>query len=70
MRYAVCTGSTKGSTCNALHSGLYGLEQAIPVDFFNRREEEVIDMSITVTGRKMPVTDALRMYAEEKSAIP
>ena len=23
-------------------------------------------MSITVTGRKMPVTDALRMYAEEK----
>ena len=34
--------------------------------FFNRREEEVIDMSITVTGRKMPVTDALREYAEEK----
>ena len=24
-------------------------------------------MSITVTGRKMPVTDALRMYAEEKN---
>ena len=23
-------------------------------------------MSITVTGRKMPVTDALREYAEEK----
>ena len=34
--------------------------------FFVRREEEVIDMSITVTGRKMPVTDALREYAEDK----
>ena len=28
--------------------------------------KEVIAMSITVTGRKMPVTDALRQYAEEK----
>ena len=45
----------------------YGFEQArFPSNFFIRREEEVIDMSITVTGRKMPVTDALRMYAEEK----
>lgn len=34
--------------------------------FFIRRDEEVIAMSITVTGRKMPVTDALRQYAEEK----
>ncbi len=41
------------------------------VGLFVRREEEVIDVSITVTGRKMPVTDALREYAEdEKSAIP
>lgn len=34
--------------------------------FFIGVEKEVIAMSITVTGRKMPVTDALRQYAEEK----
>ena len=34
--------------------------------FFFLFVEEVIDMSITVTGRKMPVTDALREYAEDK----
>lgn len=27
-------------------------------------------MDITITGRKMPVTEALRAYAEEKLAIP
>lgn len=34
--------------------------------FFIRHEKEVSVMSITVTGRKMTVTDALRQYAEEK----
>lgn len=34
--------------------------------FFIGLEKEVIAMSITVTGRKMPITDALRQYAEEK----
>lgn len=42
------------------------LSRKTPSVFFVRREEEVIDMSITVTGRKMPVTDALREYAEDK----
>lgn len=27
-------------------------------------------MEITITGRKMPITDPIRAYAEEKSATP
>lgn len=34
--------------------------------FLLATSKEVIEMAITVTGRKMPVTDALREYAEEK----
>ncbi|MEI2998779.1 MAG: HPF/RaiA family ribosome-associated protein [Senegalimassilia faecalis] len=61
----------RGQPATHFTVAFYGLEQArFPSNFFIRREEEVIDMSITVTGRKMPVTDALRMYAEEKWAIP
>ena len=57
----------RGQPATHFTVAFYGLEQArFPSNFFIRREEEVIDMSITVTGRKMPVTDALRMYAEEK----
>ncbi len=35
-------------------------------DRFVGMNEEVSTMSITVTGRRMPVSDALRQYAEEK----
>ena len=67
VRYAVYRFDERGQPATHFTVAFYGLEQArFPSNFFIRREEEVIDMSITVTGRKMPVTDALRMYAEEK----
>ncbi len=48
-------GERKSRDWQMLHEG----------DLFVSRQE-VITMSITVTGRRMPVTDALRDYAEEK----
>jgi putative sigma-54 modulation protein len=33
---------------------------------YKHRDKEVEIMTITVSGRKMPITDALRQYAEEK----
>lgn len=39
---------------------------AFPELFFIRHDCEVVTMSITVSGRKMPVTDALHDYAVEK----
>ena len=43
------------------------MDQGHPPElFFIRHDCEVVTMSITVSGRKMPVTDALRAYAEEK----
>ena len=40
--------------------------RAFHADCASNELKEVEIMTITVSGRKMPVTDALRQYAEEK----